>query len=271
MTENRIENHNDYVKALPIGGGIMEGDINMNGKKLSGLNAPTEGTEAATKGYTLGLVKRAAPRNLLDNSDFRNPVNQRGQTSYTLGAWGGYCIDRWRAGDRATTLTVNDNNCTLSGEIYQTIDQSGNAKDLNGKTITIAAKVNDSIACRIGNIELTGVWTQFADFSITGGRVYIYADSSNNIHVGLVTDDTVTIEWVALYEGEYTADTLPEYQPKGYGAELVECKRYYKKRSYIRAVAAWDNLLIATDRYEIDMRTSPTISHICAYNVLDLL
>ena len=32
------------------------------------------------------------PRNLLDNSDFRNPVNQRGAKSYSVS---GYTIDRW--------------------------------------------------------------------------------------------------------------------------------------------------------------------------------
>ena len=39
------------VKALPIGGGAMEGSIDMNGQKLSGLNAPKKDDEAATKGY----------------------------------------------------------------------------------------------------------------------------------------------------------------------------------------------------------------------------
>lgn len=39
------------VGALPIGGGTMEGAVNMNGQKLSGLNEPTEETEAATKKY----------------------------------------------------------------------------------------------------------------------------------------------------------------------------------------------------------------------------
>lgn len=39
------------VRALPIGGGTMEGGINMNGQKLNGLNAPTEDSEVATKGY----------------------------------------------------------------------------------------------------------------------------------------------------------------------------------------------------------------------------
>ena len=34
------------------------------------------------------------------------------------------------------------------------------------------------------------------------------------------------IVWAALYEGAYTADALPAYQPKGYAAELAECQRY---------------------------------------------
>lgn len=39
------------VKALPIGGGKMEGPINMNGQPIRGLNAPTEDSQAANKGY----------------------------------------------------------------------------------------------------------------------------------------------------------------------------------------------------------------------------
>ena len=40
--------------------------------------------------------------------------------------------------------------------------------------------------------------------------------------------DAVEIDWAALYEGEYTAETLPPYVPKGYGAELAEFRRYYQ-------------------------------------------
>lgn len=39
------------VKALAITGGTMEGAINMNGQKLSGLNEPAGDNEPATKGY----------------------------------------------------------------------------------------------------------------------------------------------------------------------------------------------------------------------------
>lgn len=39
------------VGALPVSGGDMTGSINMNGQKITGLNDPTEDTEAARKGY----------------------------------------------------------------------------------------------------------------------------------------------------------------------------------------------------------------------------
>lgn len=39
------------VKALGLGGGTMEGGINMNGQKITGLNDPTEDTAAVNKKY----------------------------------------------------------------------------------------------------------------------------------------------------------------------------------------------------------------------------
>ena len=37
---------------------------------------------------------------------------------------------------------------------------------------------------------------------------------------------SVSIRWIALDSGEYTADTLPPYQPKGYAAEYAVCRQY---------------------------------------------
>lgn len=41
----------DDVGALPSAGGEMTGSINMNGQKITGLNAPAKSDEVATKGY----------------------------------------------------------------------------------------------------------------------------------------------------------------------------------------------------------------------------
>lgn len=46
------------VKALALAGGTMEGSINMNGQKLSGLNAPTADDEAATKGFVNSEIEK---------------------------------------------------------------------------------------------------------------------------------------------------------------------------------------------------------------------
>ena len=73
---------------------------------------------------------------------------------------------------------------------------------------------------------------------------------------------SATFEWAALYEGEYTAETLPEYKPKGYGAELAECQRYYMQFGRIMAPGFLTNggkcysMIINTP---VAMRVSPSV------------
>ena len=45
------------VGALAVSGGDMTGEIRMNGQPISGLNAPTEGTQAANKAYVDSKLK----------------------------------------------------------------------------------------------------------------------------------------------------------------------------------------------------------------------
>lgn len=162
-------------------------------------------------GVPYSAVRKAAPRNLLDNSDFRDPVNQRGQASYT----GEYGIDRWRVWN-SDTLTVNSGYITVNGSVFQYLMPSVAQNSVH----TLAAKKTD------GSILL-----------YTKNPFEAYSTADNGLGLGL--DNNVVIHlptgsylWAALYEGEYTAETLPEYQPKGYGAELAECQRYYQRFHY---------------------------------------
>ena len=73
---------------------------------------PSDGTAADSakldgKDSVYYHKKFSHPRNLLDNSDFTNPVNKRGQTSYT---GNGYTIDRWR-----TTAATTSHELTSGG------------------------------------------------------------------------------------------------------------------------------------------------------------
>ena len=223
------------VGAVPSTGGDMTGELRMNGQPISGLNAPTANDQAANMGFVNQQVRKAAPRNLLDNSDFRNPVNQRGQTSY-LGH--SYSIDRWQV-NSSTTLTVMDDFCRLSGHynLWQIVPVTLKA----GKTYTCAARIKASEGIRDGwllveasvdGTRLAGWSKKISDWTIA--IVNFTPDSDLEAAVIQFTNSGDTsvatdIEWVALYEGEYTAETLPEYQPKGYGAELLECQRYLQR------------------------------------------
>lgn len=155
----------------------------------------------------------AAPRNLLDNSDFRNPVNQRGMSSYTQN---GYTIDRWAIWDGQ--LNTSDGYISVRNA-YQRLQIDQN------KNYTLAAKTTAGVVL---------VATSFAaGGAATLGNLQISMSAQNNLaQVTLTNSSNETlcdVIWVALYEGVYTAETLPEYQPKGYGAELAECQRYYQK------------------------------------------
>lgn len=169
------------------------------------------------------------PMNLLDNSDFRNPVNQRGQTSYTLGSWGGYCIDRWTAFSSGATVTIGSGGLTLSGNIYQPIS-SDITSMYNGKVLTLAVKIAGTVYCCSGEVNQTGEWNPSASLDTPYGNIKFETEKDNN-KMFIIIDSSTTpsvLEWAALYEGSYTADTLPPYVPKGYAAELAECNRYFR-------------------------------------------
>lgn len=248
----------DDVKALPTSGGNMAGAINMNGQPIGGLNAPTANDQAANMGFVNQQVKKAAPRNLLDNADFRKPVNQRGQTSYTLGAWGGHCIDRWRAGERAANMTIVDGGISLDGHLYQVIP---NPEKLVGKTVTFACKMGGQIYCGSGVMQLPGTWTRIIYGVYDVGNIEVVVQNNNEMWV-IVGGKNSVVEWAALYEGEYTAETLPEYHPKGYGVELAECQRYFRRITGATGLSGYitSNAVEFICSLDKPMRIIPTVS-----------
>jgi hypothetical protein len=192
----------------------------MNGQPISGLNSPTANDQAANMGFVNQQVRKAAHRNLLDNSDFRNPVNQRGQTSYSGARI--YTIDRWMAGSSSTigSCSLIDDGINFTNTDTCDFEQLlENYDKMKGKRFTIAYKdCSGGVYCvpfTMGGCQ--GVVLGQCEFYSVEGRHVLF-----RFNAGV----SVTVAWVALYEGEYTIDTLPEYQPKGYGAELAECQRY---------------------------------------------
>ena len=180
------------------------------------------------------LIRRMAnAKNLLDNSDFTNPVNQRGGTNYSGKRQ--YTIDRWTTLSSNASITIYDNGVlagtttTSDGMLYQILKLKPN------KVYTLAVWTN-SVRPKI--ITFTFVeassWSTVASNSFGSDlSVSVMTDASKMAFVGLSSrKQTYTrISHVALYEGEYTDANIPQYQPKGYSAELAECQRYYQIRS----------------------------------------
>ena len=183
----------------------------------------------------IGLRKFGQPRNLLDNSDFRNPVNQRGQTSYSGGVYG---IDRWFGDNADSVITTTENGIIATGAYMVQILEKKHV----GKALTICAKdAKGSIAVATCTVQQsTGYSWLCTNTSTNGTFVGILQTDTGVLRANVQSVTGVAIEWVALYEGEYTVDTLPEYQPKGYGAELTECQRYYFESDFNTQAIAFD-------------------------------
>ena len=141
----------------------------------------------------------AAPRNWLDNSDFTNLVAQAGIS----GKHGSvvYAADRWKLTSGTVTYTA------------------GTGLKLNGTITQVLEKAPTGGSCFVGMASGT------ATIALNGNIITI-------------TSSGGVIKWAALYEGAYTAANRPEYQPKGYAAELAECRRYYLNGAFAVTIGA---------------------------------
>ena len=180
--------------------------------------------------------------NLLDNSDFIHPIAQAGVN----GAHGatGYAVDRWMRTNGATVSQaanglkiVSDKTNWVAG-----IQQKIEAKRF-ADVMTLAVRGVFPVACRLFVYIGSGT-TNFGTAYFQGDAAErtlvlkltkpdgLTGDEVVNVYISPDTGSTGTaavVRWAALYEGEYTAETLPPYVPKGYAAELAECLRYYRK------------------------------------------
>lgn len=145
----------------------------------------------------------AAARNLLDNSDFTNAVNQR-ESASSAGSWN-YIADRWLCKGAGFALSSSGITIPASGHLVQRVPVG----------IVSAAK-------------LTAVY-QKTDGSIATATISKANNSYYEYSIYNGSGSAIKVRWAALYEGEYTAANLPPYIPKGYGAELTECLRYFER------------------------------------------
>lgn len=247
MTPEEIE------EIAEVAAGMVSQPIDEIREEITSIYEDMGAMEAdkASKAYA-DTVANSAKRNvnILDNWDFRNPVNQRGATTYT---GEGFCIDRWYFEQWSNTnpqLVLNDGYITLSCTdakndtnttcIKQTIEGS---KFLSGKTVTLSVKfkniaVDGEPRIIIRSIGASG--TKYAYKNIT-------ADCANTIMVLTTTlqeDITNLLVVIGNYanqggDGNFTIEiesaklevggssTLGYDAPAKYAEQLIRCQRFF--------------------------------------------
>ena len=245
------------------------------------INAPAPyeaGDNIAITGRIITTKAFPCNPNLLDNWYFGNPVNQRGQASYT-GA--GHTVDRWMI-DLAS-MTVLDDRITLNGalDLHQRCEKM-RMNQLLGKRVTLSVLTSDN-ALYWGAVTLPSARVSggtFVDAHTHDGfalQVYIDGDvaSSPDQAYRLYTASAISIlaaklelgsqQTLAHQEnGKWVLNEIPKF-----GDQLAECQRYFRRLKFgpggddiIGAGYVYtDNFGRAMLALGAAMRTTPAMTH----------
>ena len=183
-----------------------------------------------------GSAVRISNRNLLDNGDFRNPVNQRGQTSYTGSRYG---IDRWKVSTNNSTaaVSVGDGWINFTSDASGTyINFSSTVEKVQPGNYTLSFLVDDHTkAQQIYDVQggnssnvfdsnlLTMTFSVAETSAITVGIQKKAASSTLKIYAAKL--ELGSVQTLAHQENGVWVlnDPLPNY-----AEELAKCQRYYQ-------------------------------------------
>lgn len=205
--------------------------------------------------------------NLLDNSNFTNPVNQRDGTSYSASTGNAaYAIDRWRIEGATYTVATH----TLSGTSYtnracrmaQFIEMAQYGLNI-GDDMTFSIMANGTKHSATAKILDRDQYSSFEnvpsayscdDFDIvlcTGlGKPSILSFT-------ICAKKSLVLEWAKLEKGSVATP----YVHKSYGAELSACQRYFYYLDATKWYACYQitgwGLIIPID-LPVPMRAQPT-------------
>ena len=194
--------------------------------------------------------------NLLINSNFANPINQRGVT-FPYATANTYFIDRWFVNEYATVSKTSKGLKITSNDLGVAIIRQIVEDDLVSHYITASAKIDDKVMKVTWKVEAN------KEVQVQKGNATLNI-SHDGSHVMLkiasAVGTSIEVEWAKLEYGEASTP----YAPRLYAEELQLCKRYYRIISLIDIVYAYTTDLVYV-RYTIGdsrfgMREVPTVS-----------
>jgi hypothetical protein len=208
----------------------------------------------------------AVPRNLLDNSNFTNPINQRRSPTNSYRGLG-YSIDRWIVPSDTAALTIGTDFILIQSdssnvEMFTQRLEPGTLKQ--GEKYTAVIWLNDgtvlagSGTCASGAVNLTDA-NRDVYAQISPGSTY------DSFRLCVAAGKFARIKHCALYEGEFSPESVSLYNYKSYACEFHECCRYFYRIPHLGAYAypgyvTSANNARCTILLPIEMRKQPTFS-----------
>lgn len=173
-------------------------------------------------------LAQARPRNLLDNGAFR--IAQAGCPGNH--GQGVYAADRWlcgRVGLSSASFAMETGNqpglrmaanLSRDGWLSQLFETPN---ELMNRTLTFAVDT-----WNYGLLLVSGTNVANGPHIASGDGKLCIGMEGNGVTITLAAGGEAVLKWAALYEGAYTADTLPAFAPRGYASEMLECQRYFR-------------------------------------------
>lgn len=226
---------------------LLAGIGGLQPKLTAGQNISITGTIIDTKAFP------CSP-NLLDNWYFGNPVNQRGQASYT---GEGYTIDRWEIGEwngsgtvtieangiRLTSENSGSNSCLMVQKLKKpplgtvfTMSILVTALGTNGGNLYFGVQDGNNAASAYKLITEVGLYTLIqrvdsdnlpGDYMrfIWGQDASSGGSGNTDITVSAVKLELGSVQTLAHQDanGAWVLNEIPKF-----GDQLAECQRYYQ-------------------------------------------
>lgn len=225
-------------------------EFKLNGKTYSGsTNYASAITYIKEDGSKTTVQKeldsRPVNNNLLINSNFANPVNQRGVVSPVVNSNADasfYTIDRWNMYGVGKLIINEGESITIEGGSVTLRQYIEDTELVDGKSVTLSAKVNGVIYTNTDILDKSGSGKAVIRVYDDAGKniCTIYSQYSNSkgyhsVAIGVPDASSVTVEWAKLELGEVATP----YVPRLYAEELELCKRYYQSFANIIGVFAF--------------------------------
>lgn len=222
------------------------------------------------------LVNGAVYPNLGTNTNFSNPINQRGATSYTTTTEASiYCIDRWRILKNTTytvasfTLTAPSYAARACG-MWQSHEMGAHQLSI-GDDVTVSIYANGKLHTPTMKVIDRDLYDAFAnvpasydcdDFEIV---LCTYARDNTMYNLGIYPKKPLTVNYIKWEKGSVATP----YVPKAFGDEFLECLRYFVGGVGIGSAGIVSGstfrVLIPTP---VPMRTAPSVTVKVADNVV---